>query len=333
MSSTRRRLGALLGTAVAAAAVLTVAFVALGPGVSEGAPTLDKIARRFHRCSPLPADLAFSPAVSDDGAVARVRRRPARGGLDGVRSARCRSPSRRWRARRSTAWCGRGPRRPSPLTGAWSPSGVRRRTTGRRWPRRLRPPRAHPVEHAGGVRATLYRVEPSARAPGRRWLTLPVNGGLTTASSVHPTSTVEPTDRSLPTACAPSAIRRPPGTSAYIERPDRDTDRPQRRNDDRRRSRPWTLTDGRADPGVRRRPLIPQRRRPTSIVLPAGRSSRSASVPPADGSTILGDAQPRRPTARPWPSWPDGRGADNLATVRVLSLDPDDHAGAGSPGR
>ena len=39
----RRRLGALTGTATAAAAAVTVALVAFGAGVSEGAPTLTKI--------------------------------------------------------------------------------------------------------------------------------------------------------------------------------------------------------------------------------------------------------------------------------------------------
>ena len=39
MTSTRRRFAALVGTAAAAAAAVSIALVVLGPGVSEGAPT------------------------------------------------------------------------------------------------------------------------------------------------------------------------------------------------------------------------------------------------------------------------------------------------------
>jgi Abnormal spindle-like microcephaly-assoc'd, ASPM-SPD-2-Hydin len=68
MTSTRRRFGALVGTATAAAAAVSIALVVLGPGVSEGAPTLDKIVDGTVGAA-MPADLR-SPALSDDGAVA-----------------------------------------------------------------------------------------------------------------------------------------------------------------------------------------------------------------------------------------------------------------------
>src|SRR5689334_2443194 len=79
MTTLRRRLGALAGTAVVATAAVTVALVALGSGVSEGAPTLQVVVPASS-AAPVVAE-ARSAAVSDDGAFAAVVDIGAGGGL------------------------------------------------------------------------------------------------------------------------------------------------------------------------------------------------------------------------------------------------------------
>src|SRR6478735_5924985 len=67
MTTVRRRIAALVGTAAVGAAVATVALVALRPGVGEGAPIVTQIQ------DPVPGALPVgdvSPSVSDDGAFA-----------------------------------------------------------------------------------------------------------------------------------------------------------------------------------------------------------------------------------------------------------------------